>query len=213
MPLRNGRGWNRFDPLAYDGGVRGLVLAVLVAACAKEAAPPEAAPVVRFRLGFWAETGETRVVIGDRTPLPSGTPLYFVLDGEATVYVVYRDSADGVAVCHAGPVSERPAVLNGHRLDDTTGLETFYVVASDGPHAALETAVGKVRAAPADAEAGRALLAEIQELRKRHERLATEAARPAPIGGQVRGEDEGAPGVEYDVEGIRCLTFTIDHRA
>ena len=108
-------------------------------------------------------------------------------------------------------------------LDQHTGLETFYLLASATRLIQLETLLEKYEKAHASERKAvkEAVLSEIRDLKKRHKKLSTSAERPVPIGGNVRGtkqeEKTAIPDIdalagEVSTTNFYGRTFTIDHR-
>ena len=190
----------------------------LAAACARDARP-----AYRIRWAFWAVTADAkRAPVGEFAALPSGTELGMRLELAEPAYVCLIHHgprgdvnillARGEATARDGHREFEPLGA-GQRLDDATGLERFHLIVSGKPLGDLDRLVEAYRSAPPDGRAGaaEALLAEVQRLRRDHEKLEAVAARPAQIGGTVRGRDDvGA--VELSGTGILVRTFTVDHR-
>jgi hypothetical protein len=190
----------------------------LAAACARDARPE-----YRIRWAFWAVTADAkRAPVGDFAVLPSGTELGMRLELAEPAYacVVHQGPRGDVNILLArGEATTRDAqrefepLGSGQRLDDATGLERFHLIVSPKPLGDLDRLIDAYRSAPPDRKTGaaEALLAEVQRLRRDHEKLEAVATKPAQIGGTVRGQDDvGA--VELSGTGILVRTFTVDHR-
>src|SRR5262245_57848945 len=95
------------------------------------------------------------------------------------------------------------------RLNEQTGLETFYLVASAQRLMDLEQLLATYTAAqPADQpQAATNVLVELRNLLKQH-RSSVKPGRPVPIAGNMR---KGVEGVEISAPQFYIETFTIEH--
>lgn len=109
------------------------------------------------------------------------------------------------------------------QLDEKTGKETFYLLASPTRLTELESLLTKYGLSPASgkADAARELLSEIRNVRKRFKTFTTIAERPISIGGNVRGLGNPIAGRRPDVATITTeisannfygKTITVDHK-
>ncbi len=101
-----------------------------------------------------------------------------------------------------------------YTLNESTGLETFYLLASKNRLSTLEDLFNNYGAIAALAEKDAAvqqIVAEIRALRKKHKKFTTAAERPVTIGGSVRGEIEDYK-VEIEAKTFYGRSFTIDHK-
>lgn len=192
----------------------------MVAGCAEGEGPsakPEAAAVL-FKLELWGTFETTggeheRRMLEERQIMKSGATVSMSLQkpDEGRVYLVSLDSKGDLAVLYPakeqmGQAAETIRLLDHVHLDDHTGLERIYMIASVEPLAALDKAIAALHDDPAASDA---VLEAVQTLRDEYEAIESEPPRPSPIGGQARGETLS---LEYSVRGVRCRTFTIDHR-
>lgn len=178
---------------------------------------------VRFRWAFGALTGpataRTLVRVADEMTLRSGDELKMLVSpvSPCFVYVLHEDPRGEMTVLFPAPSGAFPAeppagrqlIPPGDdwlRLDDTTGIERIYLVASSTRLARLETLLQK----GARAE----IISELASLRKQR---ATNAwvERPVTIGGQVRGKktpDLDSLATEITAKAFVTRVFVIDHR-
>jgi hypothetical protein len=109
------------------------------------------------------------------------------------------------------------------KLDNNTGRETFYVVASGRRLLDLEVLLSKYKDAEVSKKPAVAkdIVAEIRNVRKYYKTFTTLAERPISIGGNVRGLGKEPSGGFPDVAQITTeisannfygKTFTIDHK-
>jgi hypothetical protein len=109
------------------------------------------------------------------------------------------------------------------KLDNNTGRETFYVVASAKRLLDLEALLSKYKDADVSKKPAVAkdIVAEIRNVRKYYKTFTTFAERPISIGGNVRGMGAQATGGLPDIAQITTeisannfygKTFTIDHK-
>lgn len=196
---------------------RGIALSLILLAACSRAAPGQ----YRFRWAFWAVTPQGKAEpVGESAVLESGTELGMRLElvEPAFLYLIHHGPGDVIDILlergGTGAANDAFEPLgSGRRLDASTGLERFHLVVSAQPLPDLEQRAAAYRSVSADrrAEAGRALLAEIQRLRRDHEALETPASVPTRIGGTIRGQEETGA-VEFSGTGIFVRTFTVDHR-
>lgn len=109
------------------------------------------------------------------------------------------------------------------KLDNNTGRETFYVIASSRRLLDLEALLSKYKDADESKKPAVAkdIVAEIRSVRKHYKTFTTLAERPISIGGNVRGLGKvpggGFPDVaqiatEISANNFYGKTFTIDHK-
>ena len=191
-----------------------LAVFLMLPSCSKEA---QAVEPGSFRLVFWSRDADKKIVpIRDRATLTSGTTVGMMVEGTGTcdIYIIYRDAGGNVHVLfpvEGGSASEkRSRQLFEDPLDETTGREKFFVIASKKPVESLAGVIEAVRAGRAE---GNDLMAEVEELRGAYEIATAPPAKPVPIGGAMRGEVPEAAALQYEVgERPLFLTFTIEHR-
>jgi hypothetical protein len=108
-------------------------------------------------------------------------------------------------------------------LDNNTGRETFYIVASGKRLLDLEVLLSKYKDADVSKKptVAKDIVAEIRNVRKYYKTFNTLAERPISIGGNVRGMGKetrsGIPDVaqiatEISANNFYSKTFTIDHK-
>ncbi len=197
--------------------------------------------LVDFRWAFGAMVGppEDRrlVAITRDTALKTGDRLKMLIELKRPchVYLIYRGDDGSVTLLFPYDlkqldrdyeVARKYYVPKGNgwfELDEESGLETFFLLASSTRLRDLEGVLRDcARAGPEEkAELQEQVVEEIRRLRKRHKTFTTEAERPVPIGGRVRGVDlnrsESVPRIDPiagDVTASRFFgrTFTIDHQ-
>jgi hypothetical protein len=109
------------------------------------------------------------------------------------------------------------------RLDENPGREVFYLLASAKRLDELEKAYLRHESADAHlkAETAKALVDKIRELRREHRELSSPAERPVPIGGTLRGVENGQDPNRFDIAafadevlatGFVARTYTIEHK-
>jgi hypothetical protein len=110
------------------------------------------------------------------------------------------------------------------RLDEVTGLETFYLLASARPLESLDKLCNSLFSSGNQSDRdviGRQILSEITRLQKKRRGLTAAAERPIRIGGNLRGHSEDTEpelpdisriAMEISVSDFYSRTFTIDHR-
>ncbi len=212
-----------------------LALALTLLAPLAHAQTPNA---IRFRWAFGALEGprdNPRLIsIRQDTPLRSGDRIKFMveLDQPSFVYLLHHDPRNEISLLF--PADLRQTVRTGQRqyvpagdewleFDQTTGRETFYLLASVQRLTSIESIINRYNnAAPGGRTAISAeIVAEIRRLRDQNRNFSAQAERPVSIGGNVRGIDE-APArrlpdvatiaVEIAAGQFYARTFTIEHR-
>ncbi len=201
----------------------------------------EAAAEVRFRWAFGViprGEAERRLapVTGD-TVLRSGDRFKFFIQPESDcyIYLFYRSAQGEMALLfpyaldryegndRIGRAWYVPRGEDWFSLDETTGLERFYLMAATERLTGLEDLYRAYASAPATEKPGlaAAMVGKIREIRRSRRSLSASAERPVSIGGNLRGsvviEGEGYPDVAAIAEVIAeddffARTFTIEHR-
>ena len=220
--------------LALAGGL-------LLDASAPALAGDRAEDLVSFRWAFGAMVGprdDRRLVAITRdTTLRTGDRLKMLIELKTPcyVYLIYQGDDGGVSLlfpydlkqfdegCEVFRKYYVPRGAAWFELDEESGLETFFLLASSERLSELERRI-EACAAAGDEEKTvfqEQVVEEIRRVRKRHKAFTTEAERPVPIGGRVRGVDEGrlesAPSIDPIAGDVRAprffgRTFTIDHQ-
>lgn len=189
---------------------------------------------VIFRWAFAAqvkaENGNLRSITQDTT-LNTGDQLKMVLELQKPcfVYVVYHGSQGEIqwlfpAAKQAFEKDYRPGqrydIPTGEawfHLNDQVGRETFYLLASVQRLPELEDLLESYVKTPAPEQPALAsrIVADIRELRKRHQQFTAMAERPVPIAGNMRtanGERLGKLALEIKAQDFYSKTYTIEHR-
>jgi len=207
--------------------------------CTSGKAEDQAGDTIAFRWAFGAMTGPEQgrkftPIVAD-TALQTGDQLKFMLELHKTgfVYLIYQSSQGDMSLlfpyqlnqfgseCELQTMYYIPRDDSWFELDDRSGTETFYLIASVSRLNELE---GLFPKAPSGADGSRQselIRARIIALKKQHRTLTASAERPVPIGGNVRGiskdaqtkaPDMGAGAIEVSAKDFYCRTFTIEHK-
>jgi hypothetical protein len=195
---------------------------------------------VSFRWAFGAMVGphnDRRLVAITRdTALKTGDQLKLLVElkKQCFVYVIYHSGQDDVVMLFPSDtdqfttdyqIAKRYFIPQGKlwfELDDNAGLETFHLIASATRLVELETLFNKDNTkAPYDKKKrSETILAGIRTIKKRYQKLTTDAERPVIIGGSVRGIDDAsqvgfpdfdAIAAEVSTQDFYSRTFTIEH--
>jgi hypothetical protein len=195
---------------------------------------------VSFHWAFGALVGSKNdqrlVAITRDTVLKTGDRIKMLiqLEKKCFVYLFYRTGQDDIHMLFpdgfsqfAGNyrVAEKyyiPAGEKWFELDDQTGLETFYLLASAQRLVELEQMYEKYAAGQPDEKKvlSQQFLSKIRQIRKKNRKANSTAERPVPIGGNVRGistdvirtPDIDPIADEVSAPNFYSRTFTIDHR-
>jgi len=103
-------------------------------------------------------------------------------------------------------------------LDEKTGFEKFYLLASANQLNNLENLLNEYQSSDSKARANltNEIISEIKRLRKKHKKCQSAAERPISIAGTVRGNgsnhDVASTAVEISASQFYSRTFTIEHR-
>lgn len=192
-----------------------------------------------FLWAFAALTGDgvdrRLVQVTKDTTLKSGDQLKMMveLNSEGYIYVLYNSSngelvklfPDNPGSADSLQVGTRHFLPEGNlwfTLDEQTGLEKFYLIASQTRLVELEKLLVSYENAPAaeQVEAAKEIRKHIIELRKEKRKLATVADRPVEIGGNIRSVDnaqlmsQDISLLAMDISGsdFFARTFTIEHQ-
>jgi hypothetical protein len=217
--------------------VLALVLASFLCPAAKAEEPAE--NNVAFRWAFGAMVGPMQerkfVPILADTALKTGDQLKCMLELHTScfVYLIYQSSQGDMNMLFPYQLDQFsgdyqlmktyyvPRDDTWFELDDKSGTETFYLIASASRLHELEALFQK---APSGADGGsrsELIHAQIKALKKQHRTLTASAERPVPIGGNVRGiskdvqtktPDMGAGAIEVSAKDFYCRTFAIEHK-
>ena len=195
---------------------------------------------IKFQWAFGAlkkANGSKFEAVTKDTDLKTGDQIKFFLNVNQNcfVYLIYRSSQGELSVLFPKRfllLSTEYTVAGNHyipaddqwfELDDHTGEERFYLLASVERLTDLESLVNLYESAdkakkPALAQK---ILAEIRKLRKQHLKFKTYAERPVNIIGNLRGTETAETGKTHDIakyaveisaDTFYSRTFTIDHK-
>jgi hypothetical protein len=175
--------------------------------------------------------------ISKDTDLKTGDQIKFFLkvNKDCFVYLIYRSSQGELSVLfpHRFKLLSAEYTVSGEHyipkdddwfeLDDHTGEERFYLLASVERLLELETLINDYESAGAAQKPPLAqkILSEIRKLRKQHLKFKTYAERPVNIIGNLRGTEKAETAgardiakfaVEISADTFYSRTFTIDHQ-
>jgi len=201
------------------------------------AAQPDAN--VKFQWAFGAlkkANGSKFEAVAKDTDLKTGDQIKFFLkvNKNCFVYLIYRSSQGELSVLFPQRfklLSAEYTVSGDHyipkgdewfELDEHTGEERFYLLASVARLLELEAFINDYESADAAKKPPRAkkILSEIRKLRKQHLKFRTYAERPVNIIGNLRGTEKAERAgahdiakfaVEISADTFYSRTFTIDH--
>jgi hypothetical protein len=145
------------------------------------------------------------------------------------VYVLLHDSRGDVTMLfpkslsqfdtgyRAGGAYYVPSESSRLRLDDQTGTETLHILASAQRLQKLEDLLTAYKTADSAGQPPlvRAIVAEVRELKRRHQPLQTAAERPLAIAGRTRtgpAIDVADVAIEVRAVDFYSKTLTIDHQ-
>ncbi|HQN18794.1 MAG TPA: DUF4384 domain-containing protein [Syntrophobacteraceae bacterium] len=201
----------------------------------------EGQDLVKFRWAFAAlkqDGTDLRVEsIGNRLALKSEDQLKMMVELESNcfVYVIHHSSQGAFTLMFPYSLKQlsddyqqrrKYFIPDGDRwfeLDQHTGYETFYLLASPRRQENLERLLQQYESTEPSkrAQVSAQLLDEISTLKQQHRQLASAAERPESIGGAVRGFEKAQgmnpPDIsviarEISAQGFFARTFTIDHQ-
>ena len=176
------------------------------------------------------------IPIGRKTVLQTGDRMKILFEPqtESFVYILYYSSQEELLMLFPSEPSaastlpgRKYSIPSGNqwfKLDDVTGIEKFYLIASARRLEKLESLyqshLAKTRVEDIQAST-RAILAEIKQLKRKHRTLTAAAERPVRLGGNFRGAHQEAQPAQPDLSQIAVeisaadffsRTFTIDHQ-
>lgn len=212
--------------------IAAAALLLVPAAGAMAGAAPGGAPDVRFQWALLKREPDGRAkgfAAGQRMVAVAGDSIKLTLRPETNlfVYVLLLDSAGSLYQLHPvrsgaadpAPAGREIALPPGDQwfaMDDVKGRETFHVIAAPQRLASLEAALARLKGLgePQDAEAQRAVLAEIRALSRMHSGLAGVAEKPISIAGTVRGAEgtEAAAVQEVAGRGFVSKIIEVEHQ-
>jgi len=184
-----------------------------------------------------ADTAQRVRVITRDTDLKSGDRIKFFvkLESPCYFYLIYQSSQGEVSVLYPFRFTQLdgqdtrfgkhyiPADRQWFELDEHTGREKFFLLASTNRLLDLETLVNHYESADKTKKSEQAdkISAEIRKLRKRHLKFKTYVEKPVTIIGNLRGgeqtesadsKDIADYAVEISTTTFFSRTYTIDHQ-
>jgi len=205
-----------------------------------EEAQPQPDANLQFQWAFGAlkkANGSKFEAIDRDTVLKTGDQIKFFLnvDKNCFVYLIYSSSQGELSVLfpYRFKLRSDEYTVAGHHyipggnqwfeLDEHTGEEKFYLLASANRLMSLEALINDYESADAAKKPSlaQAVLAEIRKLRKEHLKFKTYAERPVNIIGNLRGTEKAETAepqdiakfaVEISADTFYSRTFTIDHK-
>ena len=202
------------------------------------AAQPDAN--IKFQWAFGAlkkANGSKFEAVSKDTDLKTGDQIKFFLkvNKNCFVYLIYRSSQGDLSVLfpHRFKLLSAEYTVSGDHyipkgdewfeLDEHTGEERFYLLASVERLFSLETLINDYENADAAKKPplAKKILSEIRVLRKQHLKFKTYAERPVNIIGNLRGTEKAETAgphdiakfaVEISADTFYSRTFTIDHQ-
>ena len=176
-------------------------------------------------------------VITRDTALKSGDQIKFFVKPESPcyLYLIYQSSQRELSVLYPSRFKQldrqdagsgKQYIPDGNQwfeLDEHTGQEKFYLLASIQRLVDLETLINQYESADKTKKSSLAvkITGEIRNLRKRHLKFKTYAEKPATIIGNLRGGDQTVSvhtkdvadyAVEISTTTFFSRTYTIDHQ-
>ncbi len=194
---------------------------------------------VNYKWSFVAKvgTGEERrlTTISRDTILHTGEEFKMMVNllNKSYVYVIYKSSKSELSVLYPysfdSPVELEknfylPKGRSWFKLDNNTGDETFYILASQERLIDLEKKLnqytGEAQEKKKDLVAG--IVTDIKEIKKKYRTYSTLAERPISIAGNVRGTKSGSIDIdridiatlatEISANNFYSKTITIEHK-
>ena len=195
---------------------------------------------IQFQWAFGAlkkANGSKFEAVTKDTDLKTGDQIKFFLkvNDNCFVYLIYRSSQGDLSILfpHRFKLMSAEYTLKGNHyipkddqwfeLDEHTGEERFYLLASQKRLMDLEALINDYESADAAKKPAlaKAIIAEIRKLRKQHLKFKTYAERPVNIIGNLRGTEKAETAgphdiakfaVEISADTFYSRTFTIDHK-
>ncbi|MGD9225129.1 MAG: DUF4384 domain-containing protein [Desulfobacterales bacterium] len=195
---------------------------------------------VKFQWAFGAlkkADGSKFEAVTKDTDLKTGDQIKFFIkvNENCFVYLIYRSSQGELSVLfpHRFKLQRAEYTIAGNHyipkgdqwfeLDEYTGEERFYLLASKKRLMDLEALINDYESADAAKKPAlaKAILAKIRNLRKQHLKFKTYAERPVNIIGNLRGTEKAETAgphdiakfaVEISADTFYSRTFTIDHK-
>ncbi len=184
-----------------------------------------------------ADTGLRLSVINRKAALKSGDRIKFFLKLESPnfLYLIYQSSRREMRLLFPYRLKqlESPETMSGKHyipkgqqwfvLDEHTGQEKYYLLASSNRLFDLEALINQYESAAIGKKSGLAdqITSEIRNLRKRHLKFKTYAEKPVAPVGNLSGAEQSESGHSKDIAGYAVeistttffsRTYTIDHQ-
>lgn len=209
--------------------------AVIQSAIAQDG-PPSGHLKFNFAFAALSGSGESPRLVSVESAhrLNSGDRLKLYLEALSEAYFYLFHVDPGGFLSRLFPYNHQSAILTldqkviipgGNQwleLDENTGMEIFYLIASPDRQDRLETLYEAYLSAEAGTTKQQSAKKVIDEIRRiRRENLSKSAERPVRIGGNFRGPKPDLPGTLPDLadlaatvttNGTYSRSFTIDHR-
>ena len=195
---------------------------------------------VKFEWAFGAlkkANGSKFEAVTKDTDLKTGDQIKFFIkvNENCFIYLIYRSSQGELSVLfpHRFKLQTAEYTVAGNHyipkgdqwfeLDEHTGEERFYLLASDERLMDLETRINDYESADTAKKPplAKKIFSEIRNLRKQHLKFKTYAERPVNIIGNLRGTEKAETAgpqdiakfaVEISADTFYSRTFTIDHK-
>jgi len=217
----------------------GILMSSTLVFAQQDKVPNEGRFIFQWAFGAIKNTGlgsEFEVISRD-TMLRSGDQIKFFLrlEKKCFVYLIYQSSQGELSILfpYRFKLLADNYQISGHHyipkgdqwfeLDQNTGMEKFYLLASAERLNDLETLVNEYESADTSKKAklGKQIHFEIRRLRKQHFKFKSYAEKPINIIGKMRGtektkavglNDLSDHAVEISANNFFSRTFTIDHQ-
>jgi hypothetical protein len=196
---------------------------------------------VTFQWAFGAirntDNGPQFEAITRDTVMKSGDQIKFFLrvENKCFVYLIYQSSQGDLSVLfpyrfklldNDYQISRNYYIPKGDQwfeLDEYTGTEKFYLLATANRLAELEDLINEYESADKSNKItiGEKIISETRRLRKKHHKFKSHVERPVTIIGKMRGtektkaaglEDIADYALEISANNLFSRTFTIDHQ-
>lgn len=194
---------------------------------------------INYKWSFVAKVGpanERKIAMVTRdTVLQTGDEFKMMvnLQKKCYVYVIHKSSTNELSVLYPTSFEAQfeleknyylPKGRSWYKLDNNTGTETFYLLASHDRLTDLEQRMNSYLVANKDQqkELSTAVVSEIKEIKKRYRTYSTLAERPISIAGNVRGTkkkelnidkfDVASLATEISANNFYSKTITIEHK-
>jgi hypothetical protein len=205
-----------------------VVLGALAIVAASALAPARAAEPeigLRWALSAIEKGAESPSAIHADTQLAAGDRLKFLVEPltPCSVYLVLQDASEDVHVLYkksaqasetGGKRTYIPPDKQWFEVDEKSGMETFFLIASAEPLGDLEKLLDAHDKASDRKASADKIVAEIRRLHKAHRDFARPIEKPMMIGGQTRSASPSSIdrlAMEVSAERFYAKTITIEH--